>query len=105
MDANGTVKLHNWVRFQDELLILFQRASDLLNSFGIHRLILIVVERDLCIGLQVLLLEVKLILVLNILNVPYGLFNSITARDSALMILLHFHSRSFDFFIGGGYNT
>jgi hypothetical protein len=80
VNANSAIKLHNGVRFQDELLILFQRASDLLDSFGIHGLILIVVERDLCIWLQVFLLEVKLVLIFDILNVPDRLFNPIVVR-------------------------
>ena len=80
MNANSAIKLHNGVRFQDELLILFQRASDLLDSFGVHGLILIVVERDLCVWLQVFLLEVKLVLIFDILNVPNRLFNPIVVR-------------------------
>jgi len=105
VNTNSAVKLHNGIGLQDELFILFQRASDLLNGFGVHGLVLIVVECDLCIWLQVFLLEVELILIFDVLNVPDRLLNSIVVRNSGLNIGFHFHSRSLDFFISGNYDA
>ena len=81
MNANSTVKFHNGIRFQDELLILLQSTSDLLHRFWIHRLILVVVERDLSVGLQMLLFKVELILIFDLLNVLDSLLYPILVRD------------------------
>jgi hypothetical protein len=103
VNANRAIEFHNGIRFQDKLLILFQRASDFLYSFGVHGLVLIVVECDLCIWLQMFLLEVKLILIFDSLNIPYRLFNPIVVRNIDLNIRFHFHSCSFDFLISGNH--
>lgn len=92
MNTDSSIKLHDGIRLQNKLFFFLQSAIYLLNSFWIHRLILIVIKSDLSLWLNMLLFNIKLILIFYIINVFNSLLNSILIW---YLNMFNFHSRSF----------